>query len=355
MKKRLLSLFVLLMFSIGIIFACSSFSWHTEDGLHLLGRTYDMFGDLSGNRITVVAPGYELATSPSGTETTVTMEHGFIGNGILGSTAPIMTDGMNDQGLMGCLLNFPRYGYYNTQEGEGNLDLHPAFFVPYILGTCATLDEVEEAVKHINLTDELIFGAHMSVHYIFSDGSGEAIIIEPDEGGITVHRNTIGVMANAPDYNWQKTNLKNYVAVSNLDTPPLELLGETIQPFGNGTGGSFGLPGGYSSPARFVRLAFAKQFAPLGKDEVDGVTRMFHTFAVVDIPDGMLRESAETTDAEQSLCTAVMCSESHTYYFAPATNRRISAYNVDNALKAMGDEKIAYYPIPVEDDISYVI
>ena len=355
MKKRLLSLFVLLMFSIGTIFACSSFSWHTEDGLHLLGRTYDMFGDLSGNRITVVAPGYELATSPSGTETTVTMEHGFIGNGILGSTAPIMTDGMNDQGLMGCLLNFPRYGYYNTQEGEGNLDLHPAFFVPYILGTCATLDDVEEAVKHINLTDELIFGAHMSVHYIFSDGSGEAIIIEPDEGGITVHRNTIGVMANAPDYNWQKTNLKNYVAVSNLDTPPLELLGETIQPFGNGTGGSFGLPGGYSSPARFVRLAFAKQFAPLGKDEVDGVTRMFHTFAVVDIPDGMLRESAETTDAEKSLCTAVMCSVSHTFYFAPATNSRISAFNVDNALKAMGDEKIAYYPIPVEDDISYVI
>lgn len=353
--KRLLSIFVLVMFSVSIVFACSSFSWHTEDGLHLLGRTYDMFGDLSGNRITVVAPGYELAVSPSGEGGTVTMENGFLGNAIIGAASPIFTDGMNDHGLMGCLLNFPRYGYYNTQKAEGNLDLHPAFFVPYILGTCSTLDEVEEAVKHLNLTDELIFGAHMSVHYIFSDGSGEAIIIEPDEGGITVHRNTIGIMANAPDYNWQKTNLKNYVAVSNLDTPPLDLLGETFQPFGNGTGGSFGLPGGYSSPARFVRLAFAKQFAPLGKNEVDGVTRMFHTFAVVDIPDGMLRESAETTDAEQSLCTAVMCSESHTYYFAPATNRRISAYNVDNALKAMGDETIAYYPIPAEDDISYVI
>ena len=293
MKKRLLSLFVLLMFSIGTIFACSSFSWHTEDGLHLLGRTYDMFGDLSGNRITVVAPGYELAVSPSGEGGTVTMENGFLGNAIIGAASPIFTDGMNDHGLMGCLLNFPRYGYYNTQKAEGNLDLHPAFFVPYILGTCSTLDEVEEAVKHLNLTDELIFGAHMSVHYIFSDGSGEAIIIEPDEGGITVHRNTIGIMANAPDYNWQKTNLKNYVAVSNLDTPPLDLLGETFQPFGNGTGGSFGLPGGYSSPARFVRLAFAKQFAPLGKNEVDGVTRMFNAFAPVTIPDGMLKESPD--------------------------------------------------------------
>ena len=355
MKKRLLSLFVLLMFSIGTIFACSSFSWHTEDGLHLLGRTYDMFGDLSGNRITVVAPGYELATSPSGTETTVTMEHGFIGNGILGSTAPIMTDGMNDQGLMGCLLNFPRYGYYNTQEGEGNLDLHPAFFVPYILGTCATLDDVEEAVKHINLTDELIFGAHMSVHYIFSDGSGEAIIIEPDEGGITVHRNTIGVMANAPDYNWQKTNLKNYVAVSNLDTPPLELLGETIQPFGNGTGGSFGLPGGYSSPARFVRMAFMKEFAPKGTDEMDSVTRMFNSFGVVYIPDGILRKSADSTDCEQTLCTSVMCSESLTYYFSPYTDRRVSAVSVPAAIDKAGDGNLMYIDIPAEQDVNRLI
>ena len=170
--KRLLSIFVLVMFSVSTVFACSSFSWHTEDGLHLLGRTYDMFGDLSGNRITVVAPGYELAVSPSGEGGTVTMENGFLGNAIIGAASPIFTDGMNDHGLMGCLLNFPRYGYYNTQKAEGNLDLHPAFFVPYILGTCSTLDEVEEAVKHLNLTDELIFGAHMSVHYIFSDGSG---------------------------------------------------------------------------------------------------------------------------------------------------------------------------------------
>ena len=50
-----------------------------------------------------------------------------------------------------------------------------------------------------------------------------------------------------------------------------------------------------------------------------------------------------------------MCAESRTYYFSPAENRRISAYSVENALNAMGAEKIAYYPIPIEEDISYVI
>lgn len=336
-------------------FGCSGFAWHTEDGCHLLGRTYDMFGDLSGNKITVIAPGYELHTSPSGEGETITMKYGFIGNGIQGAPSPIFTDGINEKGLMGTLQNFPGYGYYNTQKSDENTDLHPAFFVPYMLGTCSSVEEVAEAVKHINLTDELIFGAHMSVHYIFSDETGEAIIIEPDEDGITVHRNTIGVMTNAPGYDWQFTNLKNYVAVSNVHTPPRELLGETISAFGNGTGGSFGLPGSYSSPARFVRLAFAKDFAPLGKNEVDGITRMFDTFSVVYVPDGMLKESADHDEYERTLCTTGMCAESRTYYFSPAENRRISAYSVENALNAMGEEKIAYYPIPIKEDISYVI
>lgn len=337
-------------------FGCSGFAWHTEDDCHLLGRTYDMFGDLSGNKITVIAPGYELHTSPSGNGGTVTMEYGFIGNGIQGSASPIFTDGINEHGLMGTLQNFPGYGHYNTQESESNMDLHPAFFVPYMLGTCTSVEEVAEAVKHINLTDELIFGANMSVHYIFSDTTGEAIIIEPDEDGITVHRNTIGVMTNAPGYDWQHTNLKNYVAVSNVHTPPRELLGESVSTFGNGTGGSFGLPGSYSSPDRFVRLAFAKDFAPLGKNEIDGITRMFDTFSVVYVPDGMLKESADHDAYERTLCTTAMCAESKTYYFSPAENRRISAYNLTNALAAMGEgETIAYYPIPIEEDISYVI
>ena len=354
--KRLLAVMIALLIAVSPLFCCSGFSWQTADGLHLLGRTYDMFGTLEGNRITVIAPGYELETSPSGNGEKVVMEYGFVGNAILGSASPIFTDAINEEGLMGTLQNFPGYGYYDTNKGEGNLDLHPAFFIPYMLGTCKTLDEVEKKVETLNLTGEEIFGAHMSVHYLFSDRTGEAIIIEPDEGGITVHRNTIGVMANAPDYNWQVTNLKNYVAVSNLDTHPVDILGKEFSAFGVGTGGSFGLPGSYSSPSRFVRLAFAKEFSPLGSNEVDGVTRMFNIFSVVNVPEGMLKEDADHDEYERTLCTAVMCSESETYYFSPAENRRINAYNVEKALLAMPEgETIAYYPIPTADDILHVI
>ena len=334
---------------------CSGFTWQSTDNLHFLGRTYDMFGTLDANRITLIAPGFDLDTSPSGRGDRIRLDYGFIGNAIQGAPSPIFTDGINEKGLMGTLQNFPSFGHYDTQKGEGIRDLHPAFFLPYMLGLCSCVDELCERVRKINLTSEPVFNAHMSVHYMFSDGSGESVIIELDESGISVHRRTIGVMTNAPGYMWHHDNLKNYVAVSNIHTPPRSLLGESVSTFGSGTGGSFGLPGSFSSPDRFVRLAFAKDFSPLGKNEEDAVNRMFSIFSTVTVPDGMLRESAESDDCEKTLCTCVMCSESRTYYFSPFENRRISAYSLTNALSRMKDgEKIRLYPLPLICDIDHV-
>ena len=355
MTKKLITILLVAVALAGAAYACTSCAWTTEDGLHLLGRTYDMFGTLEGNRITVVKKGYSLQLSPSGSGEDVIMEKSFIGNALLGSTSPIYTDAINEDGLMGCLLNFPDYGYFDTQKGEENTDVHPAFFVPYILGTCSTVDDVEEACRHVNLTSELIFGEKMSVHYIFSDRSGETIVVEPDEDGITVHRDTIGVMANAPGYDWQETNLKGYVSISNIHPEPRDISGKQFSAFGHGTGGSFGLPGGYASPSRFVRMAFMKTFAPKGTDEIDGVRRMFHNFSVVYVPDGLLKQSADSDDCEQTLCTTVMCSESLTYYFSPVTDRRISSYNLPAAVEALGDNLIGYYQIPENEDIAVVI
>ena len=357
MKKLLIILMVTLtaLSTLPAVADCTSFSWSNQDeSLHFLGRTYDYFGTLEANRISIVPVGYDYALNPEGSET-ATVKYGFVAQSMLGLASPIVIDGMNEKGLMACLLNYPGYAVYNTNDKEGAIDIHPSFFLGYILGNCASVEEAAAAIENINLTDELIFGEKMSVHYIISDSTGEAMIVEPDEGGISVHRNTIGVMANAPGYEWQKTNLRNYVAISNLDTPPVEILGETFSAFGVGTGGSFGLPGGYSSPARFARIAFTKQFAPKGTDEIDSVTRMFHNFAVVDIPEGLLRESSDSDHYELSLCITVMCSESGNYYFSPYTDRRINCVNVHNALDSVNGTEISYIEIPTEQDINYII
>ena len=358
MRKSALAMILILasaaVFAAAPIGNCTSFSWETEDGsIHYLGRTYDFFGKLEQNAIAVVNEGYDIALDLEGTKT-AEAEYGYVGKAILGFPSPIMVDGMNEKGLAGCLLNFPGYAYYETQQGEGQTDVHPAFFLTYILGTCASVDEVEDAVKSMNLTDELIMGSEMMCHYILSDATGEAIVVEPEEDGIKVYRNTIGVLANAPGYQWHLTNLKGYVAISNLDTPPRDIAGMNFTPFGQGTGGLFGLPGSYSSPSRFVRMAFVKEFTPKGTDEIDGVTRMFNAFAPVTIPDGMLKESPDHEQYEMTLCTTVMCLDSKIYYFSPFSDRRISAIDVPKLLEEMGESTFETIKIPMVQDVNYL-
>ena len=74
-----------------------------------------------------------------------------------------------------------------------------------------------------------------------------------------------------------------------------------------------------------------KELAVPGKDELDGVSRMFRAFAPMDIPEGLAKADPNYDVYEQTLCTSVMCAESGVYYFAPAQNRRISAVRLPEA------------------------
>ena len=133
------------------------------------------------------------------------------------------------------------------------------------------------------------------------------------------------MLTNSPGYLWHRTNLRNYAGVTNLPKGPQVLGGLELREFGERLGGGSGLPGDYSSPSRFVRTAFMKEWSVPGADELDGVSRMFRAFAPVDIPEGLAKAGPGYEAYEQTLCTSVMCAESGAYYFAPSWNRRISA------------------------------
>ena len=208
--------------------------------------------------------------------------------------------------------------------------------------------EAVEAMNTITLVDELIQGKPLPAHYILSDKTGETLVIEPDAGGVRIHRNTIGVLTNSPDYRWHRTNLRNFVGVTNLPKAPRTIAGHEIREFGERLGGGTGLPGDYSSPSRFVRIAFMKEYAVRGENEVDGVSRMFRTFAMVDIPEGLAKGDPDYEVYEQTLCTSVLCAESGLYYFAPAQNRRISAVRL---LEAGAEAR--HFPLGDTQDILY--
>ena len=124
-----------------------------------------------------------------------------------------------------------------------------------------------------------------------------------------------------------------------------------MPPFGDCQGGGFGLPGDYSSPSRFVRLAMFKNYAVKGRNEPEGVMRMFHTFSCVDVPDGILKLSSDAELYEQTLGISVICAESRTYYFSAASNRRVCAVRLPSG---GAFTQPSYYDLPVETDITYL-
>lgn len=335
-------------------FACSSFSWETEDNKHLLGRTYDQFGNLDGNKILVIPKDYTLNLNSSiDDNNTFKTKYAYVGMGILGLKTPILVDGINESGLMGALLHYPDFAKYNTQLDDSLVNINPGFLVTYLLGKCSTIEEVVSTVKNVNLINEPVFGKEIPVHFIFSDRSGETIIIEPDEDNLSIHRQTIGVLTNSPNYLWHKQNLKNYVGITNEASVPQKIVNYQI--FESGITG-LRLPSDYSSVSRFVRVAMLKEFSVKAKNELDGITKMLHNFSSVDIPEGVKVVKIPEGDYkgnyyEKTLCMSAMCSESLTYYCSFCTNRRISAINL-NLEKENKD--IKYFDLPEEQDISYL-
>ncbi|MCI8441638.1 MAG: linear amide C-N hydrolase [Provencibacterium sp.] len=330
-------------------FGCSSFSWETKDGRHLLGRTYDQFGNLQKNQVIALPAGIPCSASLRKKTEEAPSRYGYTGMAVLGFGEPIVVDGVNTAGLMGALLHYPEYAVYEKTARANKTAVHPGRLLAWLFSRCAGVDEAVRAMEDIALLDDLSQGSPLAAHYILSDRSGETVVLEPDAGGLKIHRQTIGVLANSPDYLWHRTHLRAYVGVHNLPNPPRMIAGHEIREFGRRLGGGFGLPGDYSSPSRFVRLAFMKQFAVQGKDEAEGVGRMFRAFAPVVIPEGLARADAQQEDYEQTLCISVMCAESGVYYFAPSQNRRISAVC---PLQRKG-QQAQYFELGAAQDIDY--
>ena len=329
-------------------FGCSSFSWETADGKHLLGRTYDQFGDLAANRVIGVPSGAPCVPGLRPDGSARPGRYGYTAMAVLGFGEPILVDGVNGAGLMGALLHYPEYAVYEKAAGPGRTAVHPGRLLAWLLSRCTGVEEAVAALDGITLVDEPIQGKPLPAHYLLCGRTGEAAVIEPDEDGLKIYRSSIGVLANSPGYLWHRTNLRNFVGVTNLPKAPRTVAGQELREFGERLGGGTGLPGDYSSPSRFVRLAFMKEFSVPGRDELDGVSRMFRAFAPVDIPEGLAKADPHYEVYEQTLCTSVMCAESGVYYFAPAWNRRISAVRLTHT-----GTKTRYFDLGDAQDVDY--
>jgi choloylglycine hydrolase len=181
-------------------------------------------------------------------------------------------------------------------------------------------------------------GAVAGAHFFLQDKSGKSLVVEPVDGTLKVHEAPLGVMTNAPTYDWHMTNLSNYINLSVKDVDQAKVGDVTISAFGAGTG-LLGLPGDFTPPSRFVRAVVYSQSAVSNKTGEDTVFAAFHILNQFDIPKGSVMNSAvgEPT-AEITEWTSVADLKNLRWYFRTREDQSIRMVDLKEAVAAAKGE-----------------
>lgn len=299
MKRPILSL-LLLVLSVSFAStskACTAFQLQSLDTSWIYFRSME-FGFPFNSQAIIVPHGTEFTgTTPDGTQDGLkwAAKYGFVG--LNGDIAPnLVTDGMNEKGLVIGVLYLPGYGKYLPPDAAKKVRTIGSWEVAnYLLSTCATVEEVKAALEQEKayVAQQVFpqFKQPLPVHYYIADASGAVLIAEFVNGKLHLHEDPIGILTNSPPFDWQTINLMNFVNLSPVNVPQVALKDFKIENYGQGSG-LLGLPGDFTPPSRFVRATVFSQSAVPQKTALATVNEGFHILNTFDIFNGAIRERA---------------------------------------------------------------
>ncbi|MCE0524180.1 MAG: choloylglycine hydrolase family protein [Methylacidiphilales bacterium] len=271
--------------------ACTGITLTAEDGTVVRARTLEFGIDLQSN-VLMIPRGYaRTGTTPDG-QAGLQWKAKYASLGANGVGLPFLFDGLNEKGLSVGTFYFPTSaGYMPYTAADAGKTIAQWEVGSWILENFASVGEVKANIGAI-VVPAVVFkgwGFSPEVHYVVTDASGKSLVIEYVGGKLTTYDDPLGVITNSPTFDWQMTNLRNYVNFSFTNVPPVKLGPVTLEPFGQGTG-MLGLPGDFTPPSRFVRaVAFSHSVLP-SKTGHDAVLEAFHVLNQFDIPKGAARE-----------------------------------------------------------------
>lgn len=263
--------------------ACTYVRLTASDGSQHPGRTMEWgnFDLVPGFAIVPRGLDHSAMTMPDGAAgATWTGTYGYAGVTLLGRE-DLFGDIINEEGLVLNLLYFPGFtGYQPYDPALASSSLSATDFMTYMGSQFATVDEVKAAATEIRVVPvvEPALGFPAPVHVVVSDPTGSEIVVEYIDGELHIYEQTIGVMTNAPSYDWHLTNLRNYLNLRPVNWPDVDVAGLTLSGIGYGTG-FLGLPGDYTPPSRFVRAAAFKETA---RETTGGYDTTLEHFRILD-------------------------------------------------------------------------
>lgn len=274
---------------------CTALTLRSQSDEQFFGRTMDFSHEIAP-QLFIIPRDYTWESMID--EKLMKDNYRFIGlgqeiDGLLG-----FFDGVNEKGLAAAVLYFAGYAEYKIshynyfKESISSID-----FLHYILGNCSSVDELPTFLQNVNIVGipDPITHSIAPLHWIATDRSGACVVIESTSNGLAILNNPVGVMANSPDFSWHMTNLRNYMEASPTQTEEVNWDSICLKPFGQ-AGGTIPLPGGFTSPERFIRTAYLKTHLSPPKDSNEAINACFHIMENVSIPKGAVLTSRNTYD-----------------------------------------------------------
>jgi len=273
---------------------CTAITLQSQSNEVFFGRTMDFSHDIIP-KLYIVPSSYVWHNNLN--NNLITDSYRFIGlgqelDGILG-----FYDGVNEKGFAAAALYFAGYAQYSTTTHDDTKQIVSIDFLHYILGRCTSVKELTSLSKDITIVGipDPVTNTIAPLHWIATDRSGACVVIEPTSKGLELINNPIGVMSNSPDFNWQMINLRNYTETSPTQTEEVFWDNIRLTPFGQAAG-TTSLPGGFTSPERFLRTAYLKTHLPKPKNSREAITACFHIMESVSIPKGAVMTNRNTYD-----------------------------------------------------------
>ena len=288
---------------------CTGVRFSDEAGNMYFGRNLD-WSTPYGQRVVITPRGYKYTSAFLGE---MTKSPALIGMGIIAENTPLYFDCANEDGLAIAGLNFPGYAKYEDAPVDGKTNVAAYEFPLWVALNFKTVEDAEKALKDVAIVAKPINNQYpvSQLHWIIGDNR-RSIVVEYTENGMEIFKNDVDVLTNQPGYGWHKENLRNYLNLFSQMPKEIKWRKAEFTAFGSGSL-MRGLPGGFYSTDRFVRVAYFNTHYPVQADEATTVSRLFHTLTGVAMIDG----AAAMADGafEKTIYTGGYSSATKTYYY----------------------------------------
>ncbi|MDB6080802.1 MAG: hypothetical protein JWO53_74 [Chlamydiia bacterium] len=265
---------------------CTDFLLKADDGTPIASRSME-FGIPLDSTIAVHPRGEQRSSDAPNSQKGLqwTSQYGFVA-----ATAfhlDIAVDGMNEKGLSFGFLWLPGSEYESVTPHNSSQALAVEDLGSWILGNFATVQEVKLALGNVIVWGKSLQQIKMAppVHVAIHDAQGNSLVVEFIGGVKKLYDNKVGVLTNAPQFEWHVENLRNYLNLKAVSESAIDFNGTVLSPAGQGSG-LLGIPGDWMPSSRFVRMTVFKEFTKKPQDAKTGVNVAFHLLNTVDIPFG---------------------------------------------------------------------